>query len=109
MDLGRVGRAAAAAIELRGRCLIAGLLRTAVRAADQCGQRNQRLVFSKAQFQFHSRHQRGLGAHACAKHYAVASLDSGQNGSRIHRLCKAALRKAEYGVGWNRDIDSLGR
>src|SRR3954451_317496 len=32
MDLGRVGRAAVAAIELRGRCLIAGLLRTAVRA-----------------------------------------------------------------------------
>src|SRR3954466_7960786 len=32
MDLGLVGRVAVAAIELRGRCLIAGLLRTAVRA-----------------------------------------------------------------------------
>src|SRR3954453_5493737 len=31
MDLGLVGRVAVAAIELRGRCLIAGLLRTAVR------------------------------------------------------------------------------
>src|SRR6266436_4631009 len=31
MDLGRVGRGAVAAIDLRGRCLIAGLLRTAVR------------------------------------------------------------------------------
>jgi hypothetical protein len=30
MDLGLVGRAAAAATDLRGRCLIAGLLRTAV-------------------------------------------------------------------------------
>src|SRR5207253_865211 len=31
MDLGLVGRGAVAAIDLRGRCLIAGLLRTAVR------------------------------------------------------------------------------
>src|SRR5947208_5906788 len=30
MDLGLVGRGAVAAIDLRGRCLIAGLLRTAV-------------------------------------------------------------------------------
>ena len=35
MDLGLVGRGAVAAIDLRGRCLIARLLRTAVRVANR--------------------------------------------------------------------------
>ena len=67
------------------------------------GKRNQRDALRKAQFQFHPRHRAGRRHHPRAHRHGGASIGSGQDGPRVHRLCQGQSRQDQHGVGRHRN------
>ena len=82
-----------------GRACAAGRLYA---AAGQCGERDQRDALRQAQFQFHSRHRAGCGHHPRSPCHGGQSIGSGQDGSRVHRLCQGQSGQDQHGVGRHR-------
>ena len=74
-----------------------------------CGERDQRDALRQAQFQFHPRHRAGRGHHPRAQRHGGKSIGSGQNGSRVHRLCQGQSGQDQHGVGRQRDSVPCGR
>ena len=59
-------------------------------------------VYDNLPFQFHPRHCTG-GEHCqYPPQYGGESIGSGQDGSRVHRLCQGQPRQDQHGVGWER-------
>ena len=67
-----------------------------------CGERDQRDALRQAQFQFHPRHRAGREHHPRALRHGGESVGSGQDGSRVHRLCQGQSRQDQHGVGRHR-------
>ena len=64
-------------------------------------ERNQRDALRQAQFQFSPRHCAGREHHAaCPIVMVVPSIGSGQDGSRVHRLCQSQSGQDQHGLGW---------
>ena len=70
---------------------------------DQCD------ALREAQFQFHPRHRAGRGHHREPNRHGGESVGSGQDGSRVHRLCQGQSRQDQYGVGRQRSSRPCGR
>ena len=66
-------------------------------------QRDQRDALRQAQFQFHPRHRAGRGHHRDAQRHGGESIGSGQDRSRVHRLCQGQSRQDQHGVGRQRN------
>ena len=73
------------------------------------GERDQRDALRQAQFQFHPRHRAGRGHHPRAQRHGGQSIGSGQDGSRVHRLCQGQSGQDQHGVGRQRDRAPCGR
>ena len=71
--------------------------------AGRRGERDQRDALRQAQFQFHPRHRAGRRHHPRAQRHGGESIVSGQDGSRVHRLCQGQSGQDQHGVGWQRD------
>ena len=56
------------------------------------GERDQRDALRQAQFQFHPRHRAGRRHQPQRPRHGGASIGSGQDGSRVHRLCQSQSR-----------------
>ena len=69
----------------------------------RCGERDQRDALRQAQFQFHPRHRAGRGHHPRAPCHGGESIGSGQDGSRVHRLCQGQSGQDQHGIGRQRD------
>ena len=67
------------------------------------GERDQRDALRQAQFQFHPRHRAGRGHHPRAQRHGGESVGSGQDGSRVHRLCQGQSGQDQHGVGRHRE------
>ena len=65
-------------------------------------ERDQRDALRQAQFQFHPRHRAGREHHARALRHGGESIGSGQDGSRVHRLCQGQSGQDQHGVGRQR-------
>ena len=65
-------------------------------------ERDQRDALRQAQFQFHPRHRAGRGHHPRAASHGGESIGSGQDGSRVHRLCQGQSGQDQHGVGRQR-------
>ena len=72
-------------------------------------ERDQRDALRQAQFQFHPRHRAGRGHHPRARCHGGQSIVSGQDRSRVHRLCQGQSGQDQHGVGRQRDRDPCGR
>ena len=66
------------------------------------GERDQRDALRQAQFQFHPRHRASREHHQRTLCHGGKSIGSGQDGSRVYRLCQGQSRQAQHGVGWYR-------
>ena len=66
-------------------------------------ERDQRDALRQAQFQFHPRHRAGRGHHPRAHRHGGQSIGSGQDRSRVHRLCQGQSGQDQHGVGRQRD------
>ena len=66
--------------------------------------RDQRDALRQAQLQFHPRHRAGRGHCACASGHAGPPLVSGQDGSRVHRLCQGQSGQDQHGIGGQRKL-----
>jgi hypothetical protein len=75
----------------------------------QCGEYEQRGALRKAQLQFHPRHRAGRRCHARAAGDGGQSINSGQDRSRVHRLCESQSRQDQFRVGRHRNFDSSVR
>ena len=64
---------------------------------DQCD------ALRQAQFQFHPRHRAGREHHSRTLRHGGKSIVSGQNRSRVHRLCQGQSGQDQYGVGRQRE------
>ena len=89
-----------------GRACAAGRLHA---PPGQSGERDQRDALRQAQFQFHPRHRAGRGHHPRAQRHGGESIGSGQDGSRVHRLCQGQSGQDQHGVGRHRDRAPCGR
>ena len=69
----------------------------------QLVERDQRDALRQAQFQFHPRHRAGRGHHPRAACHGGESIGSGQDGSRVHRLCQGQSGQDQHGVGRQRN------
>ena len=98
----RTGRAPAAISPPRRSCVRPPDGYTLVMTA--LSERDQRDALRQAQFQFHPRHRAGREP-SCrdALCHGGESVGSGQDGSRVHRLCQGQSRQDQYGVGRQRD------
>ena len=65
-------------------------------------ERNQRDALRQTQFQFHPRHRAGREHHARARCHGGQSIVSGQDRSRVHRLCQGQSGQDQHGVGRQR-------
>ena len=83
-----------------GRARAAGRLYA---APGRCVERDQRDALRQAQFQFHPRHRAGRGHHPRAQRHGGESIGSGQDGSRVHRLCQGQSGQDQHGVGRHRN------
>ena len=72
---------------------------TAIRSCWSFRQRDQRDALRQAQFQFPPRHRAGRGHHPRALGHGGQSVVSGQDGSRVHRLCQGQSGQDQHGVG----------
>ena len=72
-------------------------------------ERDQRDALRQAQFQFHPRHRAGRGHHPRAPRHGGESIGSGQDGSRVHRLCQGQSGQDQHGVGRQREPHPCGR
>ena len=68
-------------------------------AHGRLAERDQRDALRQAQFQFHPRHRAGREHHARAPRHGGESIGSGQDGSRVHRLCQGQSGQDQHGVG----------
>ena len=66
-------------------------------------ERDQRDALRQAQFQFHPRHRAGREHHPRAQCHGGESIGSGQDRSRVHRLCQGQSGQDQHGVGWQRN------
>ena len=89
-----------------GRARAAGRLHA---PPGQFGERDQRDALRQAQFQFHPRHRAGRGHHPRAQRHGGESIGSGQDGSRVHRLCQGQSGQDQHGVGRQRNPAPCGR
>ena len=62
-------------------------------------ERDQRDALRQAQFQFHPRHRAGREHHPRAQCHGGQSIGSGQDRSRVHRLCQGQSGQDQHGVG----------
>ena len=82
-----------------GRACAAGRLHA---APGRCAERDQRDALRQAQFQFHPRHRAGREHHPRCPCHGGESIGSGQDGSRVHRLCQGQSGQDQHGVGRQR-------
>ena len=64
-----------------------------------CAERDQRDALRQAQFQFHPRHRAGREHHPRAQRHGGESIGSGQDRSRVHRLCQGQSGQDQHGIG----------
>ena len=76
-------------------------------APGQFAERDQRDALRQAQFQFHPRHRAGRGHHPRAQRHGGESIGSGQDRSRVHRLCQGQSGQNQHGVGRHRDARAM--
>ena len=76
---------------------------------DRAKQRDQRDALRQAQFQFCARHRAGRNHHPPVPSHGGESIVSGQDGSRVHRLCQGQSRQAQHGVARQRNYAPGGR
>ena len=72
-------------------------------APGRLAERDQRDALREAQFQFHPRHRAGRRHHPPAPRHGGESIGSGQDRSRVHRLCQGQSGQDQHGVGRHRD------
>ena len=87
-----------------GRACAAGRLHA---APGQSGERDQRDALRQAQLQFHPRHRAGRGHRPRAPRHGGQSIGSGQDGSRVHRLCQGQSGQDQHGVGRHRNACTM--
>ena len=83
-----------------GRACAAGRLYASL---GRPAKRDQRDALRQAQFQFHPRHCAGREHRPRAQRHGGQSIGSGQDGSRVHRLCQGQSGQDQHGVGRHRD------
>ena len=83
-----------------GRAGAAGRLHA---APGRAGERHQRDALRQAQLQLHPRHRAGRGHRPRATRHGGQSVGSGEDGSRVHRLCQGQSGQDQHGVGRQRD------
>ena len=78
-----------------GRARARGRLLAAVRDVGEC---HQRVALRQSPFQFHPRHRAG-GEHCQdSPRHGGQSVGSGEDGSRVHRLCQGQSGQDQHGV-----------
>jgi hypothetical protein len=68
-------------------------------AHRRCDQRGQCDTLRQAQFQFYPRYRAGRRHNSRTSHHGGTSIGSGQNGSRVHRLCQGQSGQDQYTDG----------
>src|SRR5262245_39954748 len=64
--------------------------------------------YAKLNFNFSPRHRANRQHHPAPLRHGSKSIGSGQNGSRVHRLCQGQSRQAHHGFGWYRSYHPSG-
>ena len=72
-----------------------------------CDERDQRDALRQAQLRFHPRHRAGRRHHPRPRWSWWSSVGSGQDGSRVHRLCQGQSGQDQHGVGRHRHLVHL--